>query len=167
MISITGSQIISNYYKHTNRNNKQLIIWVASATAINNYYPPFTCCLSSNFTTECTFQSPCTQSVFTNHNHVCITSTATLPQLCIHHKHSNHIWSYSNTVSLVQLSVCVQVQVTAHLKQHKRSDSSLQSPTHHNPASCQQSAMHVCCHGRGGPLRVLTHQAQHGLGKAC
>ena len=37
MISITGSQIIlSDYYKHTCRNNKQLIIWVASATTINN-----------------------------------------------------------------------------------------------------------------------------------
>ena len=36
MISITGSQMISDYYKHTSRNNKQLIIWVASATAINN-----------------------------------------------------------------------------------------------------------------------------------
>ena len=59
--------------------------------------------LASKFTTECTYQRPCTQSVFTNHNHVCITCTATVPQICVHH---NHIWSYPNTISLAQLSVC-------------------------------------------------------------
>ena len=91
------------------------------------------------------------------HNYVFIISTAT-----IYYGHT--LIQY---ISLAQLSVCVQVQVTAHLKQHKRSDSSLLSPTHHNPTSCQQPVMHVCCHGQGGPLRVPTHQAQHGLGKAC